>query len=59
MKYVCRLGLSVDELADLPDDFRCQFGFGQMANKQLSGGCPYDVSQSDSDHGYIGSTEGL
>lgn len=59
VKYVCRLGLPVDELADLPDNFSSQFGFGQEGNHGLPGGCPSDVSQSDSDHGYIGATEGL
>lgn len=58
-KYVCRLGLSVDELADLPDSFSSKFGFGQAGNHGLLGGCPRVVPQSGSDHGCIGSTEGL
>ena len=57
VKYVSSLGLSVDDLADLPDNFRSQFGFGQSPEKVLPGGLAYDETQSDSDQGYIGSTE--
>ena len=59
LKYVCSLGLSVDDLADLPDNFRSQFGFGQEGAKSLPGGYPCGASQSDPDHGYSGSTEGF
>lgn len=59
VKYVGGFELCADELADLPDNFRSQFGFGQGDNEELSGGCPREVPQRASDHGHSGCTEGL
>lgn len=59
VKYVGGLGLCVNELADLPDSFRSQFGFGQGGNEELPGGYPYETPERDSDHAHSGCTEGL
>lgn len=59
VKYLGGLGLCVDELADLPDNFRSQFGFGQVGNEELCGRLPCEVRQRDSDHADSGCTEGL
>lgn len=59
VKYVCSLGLSVDDLTDVSDNFTSQFGFGQEGAKSLPAGDHCVAAQSDSDHGHSDSTEGL
>lgn len=56
-KQLSKLGLKVDALSPLPDNFRSQFKLGQGVILPLSGRVPLGKKKADSDHALSASVE--